>query len=169
MTVPRTFGQKVARALHIPENWVAPLFTIFVITIGVIAIVVVQSMFPTQPSVQTEYQAIPLEISHVEHDANKSKVSRGYKIVTPDWIVVTDIRTSYNPEGTCPPLSKAELAASRNLAAHCEVAKQRNEPVIIFGVLAKEGDGQTRMLDGKPVLLARRIVYAGKEFILYPE
>jgi hypothetical protein len=167
--IPQTLSQRIGTRFGIDPTSVVPLFAIVVLTLGIISYVVYSFHFPPERAESVEYTSLPLDIVHLESDVNTTKISRGYKVLTPNWSIVTDIRTSYDPKGTESGLSKNELMSSRNFAAICRLAKERNESVTFVGMPAKKSDGKPRMLDNKPVLVARKIMYGGEEIVLYAE
>lgn len=143
MTAPRTQGDNVPPAL------------VLAAVVVVIAVAVLVSMYSSGKPPPVEYAAVPQDVIHVEVEISKAKsFDRGYKIVTPEWIVVSDERTVQQPATRGYGMTKADLVRSENLAAVCRMATKSGKPVTFRGQQI-----QNLMLDGKPVLVASSIIY----------
>jgi hypothetical protein len=115
------------------------------------------------PQDETSIQATSAEITVVAVTAKiqDKEINRGFKILTPGWVIVTDIGTLQQPDQRNGSISNRQLMASKNLASVCELARQENQPVTFIGSPAKDTQS-----DGKPLLVARAVVYRGKEILL---
>jgi hypothetical protein len=162
--MPLTLSQKIQRRTGIPATWVAPLVLITVVVLLVVGFVLYNHHFPPRSVQSVEYTAVPIDVVEVKHGDKQ----RGFKILTPEWTVVSDVETTF---GEGPETSKASdrvLNLSRNMANICEMAKEEGLPVTFIGTPLMELRYGPRKIDDKPVLVAKTIIYKKRTFQLQP-
>lgn len=151
-----------------PSGKIGAIIVLFLFLVAITVAMLFSKMKSADKQEPQAYTAVPLDITHVEHMVVDTKTSRGFRVSTPDWIIVTDVRSTYEPATHGTELSALEKMASRNLSAICEIAKERNESVTFIGHPA-ETKGVPRNFEGKPVLIAQKLLYGGQEILLVPK
>jgi hypothetical protein len=133
------------------------------ILVGIVAAMIV--MGRDQPvSKELAYTTASLEIVEISGQVGTQKVGRGYRVLTPEWVILSTPHTVFEPDTHVTSLDRKQLTESRNFAHLCALAKQKGEAVTFIGVPMKDA-----IIDGKPVLIARTVKIGGLEFALKAE
>jgi hypothetical protein len=154
------------RRMRMPRTDKLPTWMAFPLGVAAAVGLVFAALSGKAPAQSTEHTSVPLDIVHVE---SASKASMGYRIVTPEWVIVADPRSADESRTHATVLQPADKAAVQNLAALCRIAQKNGEPITFSGTQLRQQDGKHQIVDGKPVLLARKIMYKGEEIILRPD
>lgn len=158
--------RKRKRRPRIPRTDKLPTWMAFPLGVAAAVGLVFAALSGKAPAQSTEHTSVPLDIVPVE---SASKASMGYRIVTPEWVIVADARSADESRTHATVLQPTDKAAVQNLAALCRIAQKNGEPVTFAGTRLLQQDGKYKLLDGKPVLVARKMLYRDEEIILRPD
>ncbi len=156
----RTY-ERLTKKLKLTNPW--PLIAFLILLIGGIALI---ATLPKSTGEEVVVTGTPLKVEHQTGlSGNGSKANFGYRVVFKDHVFITHERALQQAGRFGTPVRGTELANARHMAHVAQDAIDNGLPVTFTGnQLLKEG--QPVVIDGKNVVVIKKLDYKGRSFDL---